>query len=379
LKNGSMVENVYRGEEMPLETGVETTLKVSGIKTELTSGESYTFYVFDSLNKLSPLAMTFGDGAYLEPSLAEFRADDSELNDAYDFITAEDGGFKGVYCFFEQYKETETIEALLDSGVNSFIVFLLNKENYTEDGMKSIIEKWKAVIGDAKLYTVVAYGSDSEFNNRAFGTFIDKYGDDISAPCPLSKEYWNKVYGERSTLAEKLGADGCLADMEMYAAKRTHFYSECYCDKCWNSFVKYAFYDETLEYSNAQTPEAEEGEKRNFCERAAYISENGLSDEYRNYQENSLIGILSDIRNSLPEDFMLGYLIYYEDVAGITKGLGSPNAPCLVLDEYTYSADGSEGYDYSNRTWGHLRTTYDVGNPAILLLGFWSTISLLIT
>lgn len=365
LTNGRVLKSVSVSEPVSLIEGESVQLTVYGLETELESGDVYSLYCWESFESLKPITykniykLCANDDKYFEESPPESRAENDKLNDAYRFITED--GFKGVYCTEEQYTETETIDALKYSGINTFIVYIYHRDSMTETEFKNIISKWKTAVGDAKLITVVAFGSDQTYANTQFGEFVDKTGLTINAPCPLSKMYWNKVYGDRAKWSYDMGVNGCMIDLEMYGADTTHFTADrkCYCDDCWRSFCNSAFSCDGFDIKSAK-------------DRNEFLNQHNLTTSYANYQSNKLIEILSDIRSSLPENFMLGYLIYFQELQGLEKGLGTSTAPALVFDEYTYFMhDNNNSYVYNILGSIHGNNNPNTAKPAIFLPGFW--------
>ncbi len=365
VTNNGVLKETKISDSVSLVKDENVRLELDGIDTNLVYGDVCALYCMESFQSLMPITyktiynLYAADKPYLFESAAEPRALDSDLNEAYKYIVED--GFKGVYCTQEQYAQTETIQALKDAGVNTFIVFIYHATTTAEDAFKNVISEWKKAVGDAKLITVISFGGDQAYGNTKFGEFVDKNGKKINAPCPLSKKYWDKVYGERAKWSYEMGVSGCMVDMEMYGANETHFTADrkCHCDDCWSSFCDYAFSSNDFGMKTAE-------------ERNAFLNNFNIYEEYKNYQSNKLEEILGSIRSSLPESFMLGYLIYFQELGGIEKGLGTATAPALVFDEYTYFMhDNNNSYVYN--ILGNIYGNNDskLAKPVVFLPGFW--------
>jgi hypothetical protein len=331
---------------------------------DFSNNQSYTPEKTIKTATLGPTTTT----DYTKPPVPEFRA--PKLRPVYDFITKQ--GLRAMYVFDDQYDNMALINGLKNAGVNALVVY--TPERFmTEAQFPVYCDGWKKVQDQTgmKVLITLDFGGDTRYTNTQFGAFISTTGVKTDTPCPLSKEYWQKVYGDRAKIVAQKGLTGCLIDMEMYRAGKdingniqTVYPTHCVCDYCWGLFCK-----NWLGAKYASTP---------LLSRQAKIDEGNNDTAWENFKEIELIKILEKIRTDadrINPDFMLGNLMYFEmqdhHVHGLTRGLGTGTQPTLILDELNYSGDivDLDGTKGVYRIQKNLNRIYSEGYPAMYING----------
>jgi len=279
------------------------------------------------------------------------------INPSYNWIVQD--GFKAVYTYIDQQNNVSGMQQFKNAGLNSLIIHFMGRTESSAAGFPVACDTWKT-LGNAtglKLFMSITFGSDERYGNTEFGEFVFPDGGTMNAPCPQSQQYWERVYGDRAKICAQKGFDGCLVDVEMYSADQTRFYHEpCICDSCWS---RYCTQNNKTQYLETAV-----------LNRGALLNAQGLLTQYKDFQESRLIGLLQGIRasiDSINPGFMLGYLYYFEEIYGLTKGLGTTQAPALILDEYSYGGvpAGRDGREYN-----YLGSIYSGSYPGLLMPGF---------
>ena len=278
------------------------------------------------------------------------------LNSSYDWIRQD--GFRGMYTYNDEKNNLSLMQTFKNKSINNVVINLQFGGNAPTDAQfADDCDKWVSIKNSTglKIFWSIPFGSDEKYGNTQYGEFVGEDGSTINAPCPISPTYWNKVYGDRAKVAAQKGFTGCIVDMEMYGATQTRYPSLCYC----NQYNWYPFCSKVIGTQYQSTP---------VTDRKALLLSLGQVQAYQDFQKNKVISITNGIRSSVQTTypgFILGYLLYYEELEGITLGLGTTTKPALCLDEYTY--DGTD-----NRTYNLLASIVNYENKEGLLISGYS-------
>ena len=277
-----------------------------------------------------------------------------KLSPAFDWITKE--RIRAMFGYVYQKNDKALFKNIVDNGFNTIVVHFMGTA-LSEDGCPKAVADWVRIAKEYKLKVIinVAYGADDRYSNTRFGAYNTGNAEIWQrGPCPLSRDYWNKVVGDRAVIAAEAKLTGLVVDMEMYGADATCYPGPCYCDSCWGKFV-----DEFIGGEFAKKTEP--------TKRAAWVSNNGLWEEYGQWQEVEVTSILQAIRkrvHAVNPDFILGNLLDPESLPGITRGFGTASMPHLIFSELEY---------HGNVTGVPARLTQlkDQGYPAMYVPGLW--------
>ena len=287
------------------------------------------------------------------PQIAPIKL--GKLSPAFDWISKE--RVRLMYAYHNQWKETALLDSIVAAGFNS-VGYHTAGEYHTESGFLELAKQWLDIQNQRNLrvFVKMPFGSDQRYANNRFGLY--QPGGKARwtrTPCPLSKEYWNRVVGDRAVVAAELGLTGLVVDMEMYGADSTQYAGPCYHDGCWNTFV-----DEYLKDSQAR--------KIPLDDRPTRIAQSNLYKDYSRWQEREVSAILREIEkrvHGVNPDFILGYMLAIEPLAGLARGVGTPDMPCLIFSELEYK--GSIG-----GVAGRVKSLKKLGYPALYVPGFWT-------
>lgn len=277
-----------------------------------------------------------------------------ELDRAYDWLRKE--RLRGLYGYVGQWKDTDLLDRTVAAGFNCMLVHTMSKA-HSEAGWPEEVGEWARVQAERNLRVIISwpFGSDERYGNTQFGAY--QPGGAVTwqrGPCPLSREYWEKVVGDRAVIAAEAGLTGLVVDMEMYGADATRYPGPCYCDDCWARFVG----DHLEGIAPDEIP---------IQDRPTWIAANGLARDYARYQELQVTAILTDIRErvrAVNPRFLLGNLLDPESLAGLARGFGTPTMPALVFSELEYNG-GIAG------TPGRVEQLRREGYPVWYVPGLW--------
>ncbi len=252
-------------------------------------------------------------------------------------------------------------DKLIDAGINLVCVtFLGGHEEY--DNFSFLEERLDAFDEYCKEHPEVKIVISQQCGTGDHNTQFGKYNTGTetlfeNSPCPLSEEYWKKHCFEKfAFIATHPSIYAIAFDWEMYGADSTHFPGSCFCDNCWNDFlITRGYTDANLKSTDA-------------AERKAVITEEGLLQEYDWYQRETLISMLQKWVKALHDinpNLVLGYLPQYEEIKGITRGLGTPQMPVLCFDEKTYWGNV---YNVASNIEGYSQA----GSPVVQFTGLWN-------
>ncbi len=252
-----------------------------------------------------------------------------ELSPALDWITRD--RIRALYGYAGQWRDSQLLEQVVAAGFNTFIVHTMGA-SHSEEGWPEEAQRWAGVQRERNLRVIISwpFGSDERYGNAQFGAY-QPGGPNLwtRTPCPLSREYWDRVIGERAAIAAQAGLTGLVVDMEMYGADSTRYAGPCYCDSCWRSFV--------VERLEGVMPEDVP-----LAVRPAWAAANGLAADYARWQELAVMDILRRIEqrvHAVAPGFLLGNLLDPESLPGLARGLGTPAMPALIFSELEYGGD----------------------------------------
>ena len=249
-----------------------------------------------------------------------------DLDEAYDWLQRE--RLRGLYGYVGQWRDADLLDRAVNAGFNCLIIHTMGT-SHSETGWPEEAAQWARVQQERNLRVIISwpFGSDERYGNTRFGAY--QPGGPVTwsrGPCPLSRDYWDRVVGDRALVAAQAGLTGLVVDMEMYAADAARYPGPCHCDTCWAQFVQ-----EHLEGVTAdEVP---------LTDRPAWLWANGLAADYARRQELQVMAILSDIRarvRAANPRFLLGNLLGPESLPGLARGFGTAAMPALVFSELEY-------------------------------------------
>lgn len=260
------------------------------------------------------------------------------------------------------FYDEESMDKLLDTGLNTFIINLLGtyyggEINADMDALDKVCADIDAFIdkSGADVFMKASYGANCFYKNTEFGAYHPGVNHSLNLPCPLSEEYWeNEMLKRASVVASHPKIKGIVFDMEMYSGGSTRFPNACFCDSCVESF---------------ETETGEEGlVTQKITARRAYVRNNELYDIYAKWFEKKVTEISSKIRLKLHEinpNLILGYMPEYEWLPGITQGLGTKEMPVIVFNENEYQGEILK----SQMHIAHIKRD---NMPAVYAIGLWA-------
>jgi hypothetical protein len=193
---------------------------------------------------------------------------------------------------------------------------------------------------DIALFPVLQFSVPQEFTEgrRSYIPYINRDGEVYQAtPCPLDRRYWDRVIGERfdtlAVIAETTTIAGALFDTEMYGSDISLYTDLCYCDGCWQQFIRSQPWF-TLSPVNRSYPVLFLPRSQRFD----YLTTHQLFRDYTIFQWQQLQQIVSHIATSaqrISPHFQVGFLGYLHNwfFSALVYGLGTPESPVLVFSE----------------------------------------------
>ena len=160
------------------------------------------------------------------------------------------------------------------------------------------------------------------------------------SPCPLERKDWfGFQLPQMLSLARILAEEGCEGGVmfeaeaycatDLYPGYHTQRQSICYCDHCWDLFLK--------KLSADKRPEG----KLQPAERYPWLSTKGLLWQYEQSEREELVKLLKELTaevRKVKPDCIFGIYPYsitwYSDA--IVQGLGSPQLPILIYSAEEY-------------------------------------------
>lgn len=275
----------------------------------------------------------------LSGSYADFMIDWEGLDPCFDWIRKE--RVRGVYgavsdlmCLGEEGVTSEVMDKAVAAGANTFFLNIIaaGPQDETYEGIQQIldetVEKMKRYEG-AHTFMKINFGDNGYTKNNEFGMYHpgilkDSY---TTTPCPLSEEYWEKqIYSRSELIASYPEFDGIVLDCEMYSGGVSSYPSSCMCDDCWEKFWM---------------EEKAVGDWKNIeiTKRSDYNKNAGKSDAYTAWMEKKVEEKFAEARDrilAINPNCLIAYMPGFEWFPGMTRGLGTPTHPCLILSEAEY-------------------------------------------
>ncbi len=256
----------------------------------------------------------------------------------------------------------QAIDPLYEAGLNVVCTTMLGGiaqyDNWAE--LNSWLDKNQEVIDEHPgLYVNLAVQVGTGHRNSEYGLYnTGTKTAYVKTPCPLSEEYWRIQCFERFALAATREDIKIVAyDWEMYTADITQYPGPCFCDNCYETFLKDRGYDKDTKIASAAAEE-----------RKDTIFNGGLFQEYRWYQAECMIDLcqkyVKAIQTINPNQIQ-AYMPCYETIHGISRALGTPWMPSLCMEEGTYT--GSL-FDVDARQ----SQTEEMGLPLATVVGLWA-------
>lgn len=284
------------------------------------------------------------------PAIAPVAA--GELLPALDWITRD--RIRALYAYVGQWRDSELLGRVVAAGFNTLIVHTMGA-SHAEAGWPEEAQRWAQVEQERNLRVIISwpFGSDERYGSTQFGAY-QPGGPNLwtRTPCPLSREYWDRVVGDRAVVAARAGLAGLVVDMEMYGADSARYAGPCYCDDCWRGFV-------------TEHLEGVEADELPLSVRPAWTAANGLAADYARRQELAVMAILRGIEqrvHAVVPHFLLGNLLDPESLPGLARGLGTTATPALVFSESEYGGNVAA-------VPGRVAKLHDEGYPALYVTG----------
>jgi hypothetical protein len=199
---------------------------------------------------------------------------------------------------------------------------------------------WGMLAGElhVQVFPVLNFAVPQELKGQ-YRPYLNRDGAiDHATPCPLDREYWQAVIGQRfeqlAQLSTVIPIAGLLFDSEMYGSDFSIYYEPCFCDICWKQFVQTA------------QPIAPTSEPQNIADlprdqRFDYLVRHHLFWRYTDVQTQQVQAILAQIEqqvHAINPHLLFGYLGHRNNwfYTGLIQGLGTITRPVLVFTESTY-------------------------------------------
>lgn len=225
------------------------------------------------------------------------------------------------------------VERVQEAGCNTLFLNLISsdKDYTTPEGTQDILNYISENMSkyDMRVFVKINFGDNGYTRNNAFGTYhpgIYK-ASYTNTPDPLSEEYWERQIVERALMiAAQPAFTGIILDFEMYSGGASSYSSNCMCDNCWKKFRT----------AKGYTGEWEEVEA---ADRSQYLAEKAKTPEYDAWYLNEMVRLFTNVRekvHAVNPNVIFGYMPAFEWVEGMTRGLGTPEKPVIVLSEQEY-------------------------------------------
>ncbi len=230
----------------------------------------------------------------------------------------------------------------------------LPQEFVTDEGLAAwteMVKRWTDYARDCELRVMPAIdlgGTSWEveaWGDAPKGLYVKEDPDKPLAPCPLQKDYWERILLRRGREIAKLSLDnpyivGYGIDPEMYQCWLYGHYmlgGTCFCDHCLGGFLDAKGLDKAV-LATKKTGE----------ERHQWLEQQDLMSDYYKYLADQMTEMAAWCRDELHKinpDLLLNMFVI--DIGnwfcqGIARGLGEPDLPVINFCEHTYY---SVGYD----------------------------------
>jgi len=222
----------------------------------------------------------------------------------------------------------------------------------TDDGLASWrnkVKQWTDYARKVRLRIIPAInlgGSPAEvraWGDVRRGLYIEHKEGLPLAPCPLSKEYWERIYLRRAREVAKLSLEnpfivGIGLDPEMYQCWIYGHYmlsGTCFCDSCLGGFLRAKGLSEDVL-----------GKLHTGKERYDWLMTNKLYSDYEEYLEDEMAKIAQWCRDevhSINPNLLLNMFVIEIGnwfCRGIARGFGKAGVPALNFCEHTYYGVG---------------------------------------
>ena len=222
------------------------------------------------------------------------------------------------------------IEQMAAAGFTGIMPKLFSVNATSPVRMKYRVQLLAEACGKYGLNLLVAtcFGSD---HCAVYRRYHDGAGEAAkTTPCPRDEQYWQQVVLDRILITARLSLDwpilGHVIDFEMYQSDTERYPGPCLCDTCLDDFLKEFLPDLHMRGIPAR-------------ERKVWLDINGLGAVYKRFMERDVARITTRIERAVHEanpDLMLGYMPHFERIPGLTRGLGTPEQPVVILSELEY-------------------------------------------
>lgn len=197
------------------------------------------------------------------------------------------------------------------------------------------------------------YGSAHEEPYRRFRESGGREHD--RSCCPLDEDYIERHIGRWALRAAEGGAGGFVIDTEMYESDSTAYPGPCFCDACFEHYLRAHSTDWRTRYDAV-----EPGDRGTWIAAAHAIA------HYSQHAARRIEHLYDGIRarcQAVNPAFLFGYAPLLEHIPGLTRGMGTPRVPCLVFSEGEYTnGPGAQ-------TWANVRQLREAGLPGLYISG----------
>ncbi|MGD9518605.1 MAG: LamG domain-containing protein [Armatimonadota bacterium] len=178
------------------------------------------------------------------------------------------------------------------------------------------------------------------------GLYVKHFDKYPLAPCPLDRQWWEKVVLRRGRAVAELSKRnpfivGYALDPEMYQCWDYGHYmlsGTCFCDHCVGGFLK-------AEGKTDKVPNL----PKTGAERYEWLKQQGLWQDYDKYLEDETYKIACWVREDLhrinPRFLLCVYVLEIGNwfCRGLSRGLGTPEMPVIDYAEATYCPGWGQG------------------------------------
>ncbi len=304
------------------------------------------------------------DGKTVGAVIQDYIGGDKSLRNKEAWKLADEQKLRMVYGMQPEVEiyNYESGDAIVDTGINLVcMTFGGGTEKYDRftnvEEILDTLDKYCEERPGVKI--VISQHCGTGKNNTLYGQFNTGTSTLFTkTPCPLSEEYWKvQCFEKFAAIATHPSVYAIGFDWEMYGADSTHFPGSCYCDTCYNDFFVTRGYENEKELIETEA-----------SVRKAALTNAGLVSEYDWYQKEKLVSMLQKWVKALHDinpNLVLGYLPQFEEIKGITRGIGTPEMPAICFDEITYWGGI---YDFLD----NLEVYKNQGIPVCWMTGLWS-------
>ena len=223
--------------------------------------------------------------------------------------------------------------------------------------------QWAAAANEVNIALMIGrqFGSDHKEPYRRFRAMSGEQAR--GSCCPLERRYLQghlvRHLEDVLAIAEREGhrVDGYHTDYEMYESDTTHYLTSCTCSECFRAYLE----------EFAGEPDVLLGEIP-AARRGLWLKANDLVAHYDAFLEMRVQQFYEDlvrIAHEARPDFLFSYAPGFRAIPGLTRGLGTAGAPCIVLSELEYVSG------VTPKALGMAETLRREGYPAVYLPGLW--------